>query len=336
MLSGIRALFLCAVTAAGCAPLRAVLYDPPDPAAGQEDSATPHLTSYLKERTAVRHDTSRAYRPYIAVFPFADESGFRKGIWELEHETARFLASGLDSIAVWRVVPYDAVIEAIGSRELTDEQLFAVSEKLMADIVVQGTLHDYNMERTEIGDPQLAGYKAYRGIVEMEVSARHAADGTTLSTQYSKQKVGTRGLGLDLFGRPRKQDEQFVRLGSMTFGSEEFLATALGEATAAAVAEIATRLAEELRPTSVTVEGGDPAQILSVHGDEVFINLGTENGLRRGYRFDVFAASEPGNSEPIAVVEVEDVIGARLSRVRVILASVNLDAGDRLVLILPE
>ena len=73
-----------------------------------------------------------------------------------------------------------------------------------------------------------------------------------------------------------------------------------------------------------------------MHGDEVFINLGTENGLHRGYRFDVFTADGPADSKPIAVIEVTDVIGARLSRVRVVLASREVSIGDRLAIVAPE
>ena len=131
----------------------------------------------------------------------------------------------------------------------------------------------------------------------------------------------SRGLGIDLLGKPRKQDEQFINLGSMAFGSEEFLATALGEATAAAVTEMTAKLAEELQPASIELGDDETAEIISVHDDEVYINLGTENGLHTGYRFDVFAAADLSDSTPIAVVAVQDVIGARLSRVRIVLAS---------------
>ena len=298
-----------------------------------EPAAATPLQRYLNDRSVARDDSSRTYRPYIAVFPFVDESGFRTGIWELERETARFLAATLDSIVIWRIIPHDAVIEACGSGELDDVQVFAVAEKLGADIVLEGTLVDYNMERTQVGDPLLAGYKSYRGLAEMEVKARHVAGRAHLTTLYSRQTVVSRGLGIDLLGKPRKQDEQFINLASMAFGSEEFLATALGEATAAAVNEMAARLVEELQPESIDLADDETAEIISVHGDEVFINLGTENGLHPGYRFDVFAAAEPGDPTPIAVVAVQDVIGARLSRVRIILASREISAGDRIAVI---
>ena len=80
----------------------------------------------------------------------------------------------------------------------------------------------------------------------------------------------TRGLHIDLLGVPRQQDEQFINLASMAFGSEEFLATALGEATAAAVTEMAAKLVEELQLEAIDLGDDETAEIISVHGDEVF------------------------------------------------------------------
>ena len=113
-------------------------------------------------------------------------------------------------------------------------------------------------------------------------------------------------------------------------------ATALGEATTAAVTEMAAKLAEALRPPSIDLGADETPQIISVDGDEVYINLGTENGLHRGHRFDVFAADDPADAKAIAVIEVRDVIGARLSRVRVVLTSRQISAGDRLAIVVPE
>jgi hypothetical protein len=311
---------------------------PPAPlAAGlSEPAAATPLQRYLNDRSVARDDSSRTYRPYIAVFPFVDESGFRAGIWELERETAGIIAAALDSIVIWRIIPHDAVIEACGSGELTDVQVFTAAEKIGADIILEGTLVDYNMKRTQVGDPLLAGYKSYKGVAEMEVKARHVAGRVHLTTLHSRQTVVSRGLGIDLLGKPRERDEQFINLASMAFGSEEFFATALGEATAAAVTEMAAKLVEELQPDSIDLGDDETAEIISVHGDEVFINLGTENGLHPGYRFDVFAAAGPSDSTAIAVVAVQDVIGARLSRVRIVLASREISAGDRIAIISPH
>ena len=48
---------------------------------------------------------------------------------------------------------------------------------------------------------------------------------------------------------------------------------------------------------------------------------------------DVFAAAGPSDSTPIAVVAVQDVIGAQLSRVRIVLASREISAGDRIAVV---
>ena len=79
----------------------------------------------------------------------------------------------------------------------------------------------------------------------------------------------------------------------------------------------------------------DPAEILSVYGDEIFINLGSENAVHRGYRFEVYPGPERAIEEgldtlaSVALVEVADVVGASVSRV-VMIGSGEIASGDRL------
>ena len=52
------------------------------------------LEGYLQQRELEsRVDTGGVYRPYIAVFPFRDDSGFPADYWDLENDNARLLAT---------------------------------------------------------------------------------------------------------------------------------------------------------------------------------------------------------------------------------------------------
>jgi hypothetical protein len=100
--------------------------------------------------------------------------------------------------------------------------------------------------------------------------------------------------------------------------------------------EVIQQLAQFVRPQGIQVSSG-AAQILSVLGDELFVNVGSENGVHKGYRFAVYPSLQHvGGLDPdqrIAVVEVEDIIGARVSRVTVLSRSDDIGVGDRLELI---
>ena len=137
---------------------------------------------------------------------------------------------------------------------------------------------------------------------------------------YSKKQTTDRDLGLDLFGKPRERDFQYANLDKMAFGSDEFRATPIGEATLLAIVDIADKLSELILPGNIRL-GSDPAEILSVYGEEIFINLGSENAVHRGYRFEVFPGPKRAIEEgldtlvSVGLVEVADVVGASVSRV---------------------
>ena len=292
------------------------------------------LQGYLEQRAAAGDDLS-AYRPWVAVLPFEDDSGFRDGVWDLAHEVPRMLSSEMEGGTAWRVVPF-AVVEEVSGRgdtPWTDAELRRIGGLLQAEVLGRGVLLDYNMERLHVGDPLIGGYKSYKGVSEMELQLIRVADLTRVGSAHSRQEVIDRGLGLDLLGKPRRQDYQFANLGEMPYGSEEFRSTAIGQATVQAMEDLLQKAAPLLRPG--VIDSGT-AEVLSVSGSEVYINIGTQNGVHPGYRFAVFPAAGRRDLDPdgrIAVVEVREIIGARVSKVTALFGAGQISAGDRIELI---
>ena len=329
------------------------------------------LEGYLQQREVeTRADTGGVYRPFIAVFPFRDDSGFPDDFWDLENDIARLLAAEMAVERLWHIVPFDAVAEAIagspersvdvstfqrpmnilrrlfhmggkpvstkGDPQGAEEELYEAAKVLGADIVLYGTLLDLNMERFSVGDPLLGGYKSYRGITEVELKAVRVADQSTVGNLYSRRETTDRGLGLDLLGKPRDKDQQFANLRDMAFGSEEFRATGIGQATLAAMAELIGKLAGILKPRGITMPEGGHAEVLSVNGGEIFVNIGSENGVYVGQRFSIMPAPERALTQnlavdtPVSVVQVQDVIGGRVSRARALYGAALVVTGDHL------
>lgn len=297
------------------------------------------VQGYLEQRASTGDEVA-AYRPWVAVLPFEDDSGFREGVWDLDLEVPRMLSSEMEGIASWRVVPFAVVEEAVGGGDppWKDAELRRIGGLLQAEVLARGVLLDYNMERLHVGDPLIGGYKSYKGVSEMEVHLLRVADLTRVGSAHSRQEVIDRGLGLDLLGKPRRQDYQFANLGEMTYGSEEFRSTAIGQATVQSMEELLQKAAPLLRPAVRTDSGA--AEILSVSGSEIFINIGSENGVHPGYRFAVYPAANRDDLDPherIAVVEVREIIGTRVSKVAGLSGAGPIGAGDRIELILsPE
>ena len=318
-----------------CAPLTKPVPEPGPAAIEPEEAQETPLERYLQSRPAEETET-KSKKPWIAVLPMKDVSGFREGVWDIENELPALLTEELGSQDVWRTVPYAAVrLVAGGARHhWPEEVLLRVADLLRADILLKGTVLDYNMERLHVGDPLLAGYKSFSGIAELELTAMRGGDLSTIGRLYSKKETTDRDLGLDLFGKPREQDFQYVNLDKMAFGSDDFRATPIGEATVQALVEVADKLSELIRPGNIRL-GSEPAVVLSVYGDEIFINLGSENAVHRGYRFEVYPGPERAIEEEldtlasVGLVEVADVVGARVSRV-VMIGSGQIASGDRL------
>jgi hypothetical protein len=235
---------------------------------------------------------------------------------------------------VCRVVPPAVTAELVAGRgaDWSVAHQTQLSDSLLADYVISGVLTDYNFERLHVGDPLLGGYKSWEGTAELEV--RLVGGGLRHQSQ-ARHVIQNRGLGLDLLGKPREQDLHYVRLEEMEYGGSEFLQTALGEATQNMMRQIVTELTQILQPRRLIGVDTMPT-VLSVSDGEVFIDVGIDHGVRRGYRFTV----DPRGTRPAvvddesAVVEVQEVISAGVSRATLLRG--HATAGQTLRLIISE
>ena len=303
----------------------------------EETVATP---SALEAYMAARLRYGEGPRPdFIAVVPFADESGFREGVWNVEYEMANMLSIDLAAIPEWQVVPFNAVAEltmAADGREGWSP--LEVGRHLLADMVVLGLLQDYDMRRLSVGDPLLGGYKSYVAVAQIRTEVVRVADGGEVGIAETLHEVNERDLGLNFLGKPREMDKEFAGLAEIEFGSDAFRETLLGGATLAAMDDQVQKIASMLKPGGIEIQDVSP-EIISVYGDDIYANLGSEHGLRPRFRFGVYPNADRAEAEgldpkqALAVVEVAEVIGARLSSLRVLGETGAIMPGDRLKLV---
>ena len=294
------------------------------------------LESYLVARR--RYGTGP--RPdFVAVVPFIDEAGFREGVWNVDYELANMLSIELEAIPEWQVVPFNAVAELALEAGVNDEALaLEIGRKLKADVVLVGLLQDFDMRRLSVGDPLLGGYKSYTAVAQMQVEVLRVVDGGEMGVVETLRELNERDLGLDLLGKPREQDKQFAGLKEIEFGSDQFRQTLLGRATVEAMDELVQGIAAIFKPGGIELQDISP-EIISVYGEDIYANLGSEHGLRPRFRFGVYPGLDRAETEgldpqqAVAVVEVAEVIGARLSSLRVLSETGAIKPGDRLKLV---
>lgn len=325
--------FLCCA----CAPLTRPVVVAPEETTEPEVVAKDRraLARYLRLRRE-RADSTVTARPYVAVLPFENPSGFREDVWDVEREMAALLSSEMVFASEWRVVPFEAVDEVVGERRsLTPQEAFEIGRVLEADVVLLGVVENYDLKRLTVGDPLVGGYKSYTGVAGLYIHVLRVVNESRMGTAESAQELIERGVGLDLLGKPRDKDVEFTGLKAIVFGSEEFRATVIGQATMAAVGEVIDQLTALFRPNELELDGRS-AEIISIYGTDVFINIGSESGVRAGYRFVVLPGLRRVQEEgadaqmPLGVLEVQKIVGARLSSVLALEGLDSMRAGDRL------
>ena len=316
-----------------CAPLTS-------PAGGPEDWQKPEppapppsaLEQYLEKRQ--RYSGPRP--DFVAVVPFVDESGFREGVWNVEYELANMLSAELAAARNWEVVPFNAVAELALEWGFSDyEKALAIGRELGADFVIVGLLQDYDMRRLSVGDPLLGGYKSYSAVAQMSVEIVRADNGSAIGKAEALRELTDRDVGLDLLGKPREQDLQFAGLKELEFGSEEFRQALLGQATVEAVGELVQKVAAAFEPEGLVFEGDAP-EVIAVYSEDIYANIGSAHGIRPRLRFFVYPGNERieaeglAPEESVALVEIVEIISTRLASLRVLRATGEIKAGDRL------
>jgi len=286
----------------------------------------------------------------IMLLPFYDESGY-KGPWKLRYEVPQMLGDMLMD-EYFEVVDMDSVKSIMGpppekslikkvfsifsnvkdpQRILTDTEIRSLAKKGDADYVITGIIEKFNYNRKGGGDPMIGGYKSYTTAVKVEqVRVINVASGTVVATVRGEDTKNSRGLGLELFGKPRKLDLEFYSLDSLDFGSKRFLNSLIGQA----VIEALNNARKDIRaaisaPDSMWFKEKN-FKVVSVDAGTVHINAGSSDGITAGDRFRVFTAD---SNTMVGKINVTTVWSDHLSVCQILEGQDEIRPGD---LILPD
>lgn len=280
---------------------------------------------------------SQSFRKKVVFLPFYDECGYR-GPWDLSIQIPGMLGDMLGGADdYFEVVPMDTVLAAMPAPKqpniiskffglfrnkkksipvMTDSDILSVARRLGADYAITGLIENFNMNRTGGGDPMVGGYKSYTTKVKIEqVRVLRVEDGRPLGTVRGEENKSSRGLGLELFGKPRQMDLEFISMDSLDFGSKRFLGTMWGQTTIEALNKVNKELRTVIAKPDSNWYSAKNFRVISIDAGNAIINAGSADGVMAGDKFLVFA-SESGTK--VGKINVMTVWSDHVSQAEII------------------
>jgi len=260
---------------------------------------------------AVYIQDAEGYNRRIVVLPFYDESGY-KGPWEIGVEVPTMLGDMLMD-EYYYVVDMDSVLTVMGpppksknifarvfsifsnkrnrQKIFTDSEILTIARQVNADYAIIGIVEKFTYKRTGGGEPMIGGYKSYTAQVQInQIRVLSVSNGAVLTTVKGEDTKNSRGVGLELFGKPRRLDLEFYSLDSLDFGSKRFLNTLLGQATVEALNNAQKDIRNALTQPDNEWFVEKKFKVLSIETGIVTVNAGSADGLNAGDKFNVYAS----------------------------------------------
>ena len=273
----------------------------------------------------------------LMFVPFSDHSGFN-GKWNLSLDIPRFLSVyAKERFRVGIVSPLSvrqyAVEQNIDSGEVSRfNNLRKYADYFGVRYIVTAEIKEFSIGRFMVSELQLAGYESFAATVTVVFTLHDAARFNSYkeSVVYDGEAEGTvkdKSLGVTLFGKQTDRTNQYFLLDEIAFGTETFNHTIIGEALLKCADDMSTKLEQTIPAlvsknivlsSSVTMDStsSDSAiilrrqlvngEIVIVDGDEVFVNLGSQDGVKVGDLLPVFAG-EMDVKDP----KTGDILGSR-------------------------
>lgn len=275
--------------------------------------------------------TSAAQQPMAALFssdtlmvmlPFTDNSEFN-GKWDLSMDVPRFASAYMrERFHVGAIPPTEvrsfALAQGLDTLQLQrTEALGRIAQRFRARFLVVADIQEFSIGRFMVKEVQLAGYESFTAEVKLRFTIYDASHfGSSRSPVVDEGdaigSVKDRGLGLTLFGKQSDRTNEYFMLDEVAFGSETFNGTIIGDALLRCMDDLAVKL-ERAVPSlvsrsvvlssSVVIDTSDNGialkrklvngSVVMVDEDDVFIDLGSKDGVAVGDVMPVFGPLQP-------------------------------------------
>jgi curli biogenesis system outer membrane secretion channel CsgG len=284
------------------------------------------LACALLPRAALAQ-AARRLKKRVAVSKFDAAGGFQAayGGWDVGGGLAAQLSTALVETGQLIVVERADLAAVLGEQQLaatriTSEGTSAATGQVTgAQVLVRGSVTAFEEQaggggmRIGIGGQDVgAGLstKTSKGVVGIDLRLIDSTTGRIVAAKAFKTELKSRGMSAEMLSRT-----------GVTLGGDQFNKTVLGEATRKVIGEAAAWVAASL------AEVAWAGRVSEVDGDQVFLNIGSDAGVREGDAFAISRVSrsitDPNSGELLGVVE--EPIG----QVRVLLVQEKFSVAGR-------
>lgn len=281
----------------------------------------------------------------VAFIRFENHSDF-EGSWDPALEIPRYLGAFLRAeqrLSVVSVSVVGAFREDQRPVPAWDDVKFwrQIRQRFGVRFLVTGSVEVFDVSRFVTGQPAVGGYEAFKGEVRVTYEVidldrlERSGDLLIVARGETSGEFADRTLAWTLLGKPTQRTVEFRDLNTLRFGSEEFTRTVIGQACLEAARRFSDDLLERIPGlASHRVQGdseGDwsdslhidfrervvEGKIVYIEGNDAFISLGSDDGVREGQVLPVLERVGDG-SRQVAALRVVQVRGPHLTLTRFI------------------
>jgi len=193
----------------------------------------------------------------VGILPFENNSNF-EDVWDISTDIPSILGELLLKEETVDIIPLrdlDSLLKINKKKKINQYDTEDWKWLLPGcDVIVMGYIDEFDLKRYNVAEPTLAGYEYYSFILKMrlvfaDLTLGRVSEQTEVETELSRNVVG-----LNLFGRTSSERKDFFGLSQITFGSEKFMLSIVGEGVKDAFNQFYKHYKREIKRTQVADE----------------------------------------------------------------------------------
>jgi hypothetical protein len=264
----------------------------------------------------------------LAIFPFEDHSGF-KCKWDLKTDIPYFFRSYLSEKYDIPIASPNLITGFFKGKgiEVTDYNSLDIWKEIYKEFKIRyimiGTIKDFKLSKFNAGFPLLGGYESYSASQVINYRLYDVKLEKMIITDDVINSVSDKGLGITLAGKPTDRNKEYNSIDDIPFGGEDFTKTLIGESMIKLSVDLASQIQpyvhlfrpdqsidySKLKNDSLQLKKGYIyGTIIMLQDEDIFIDLGSSDGLLLGEKLMVYFPDFEKMKDKIDGMDVTDKI----------------------------